>query len=681
MFRFIALFVILLLIVGGAWFGRPDPDFLARQWAISRTESALKRLANTLPAGDKPRVALLLSPTNDPLRQAIEQRVRVPGGVWADSSEPGVHRLALDISTGPHTATVRYAIDQGAAVITRVGWYSVLPPLLAITTAIVLRRVVLCLGLGILAGGVIAIWPTDQTFVRGAWYAFDQYLIRHALLDQFRMEILTFIILISAIVGIAQYAGGIHGMIEIIVKVCRTSRAAQLGAMFAGIAVFFDDYLNCIIVGNSFRPLTDRFRVSREKLAYIVDSTAAPVAGLAVVSTWIAFEVTQIGEGLRAAGLHVEPFSIFIGSLPYRFYCILTLVFVFALAWMGRDYGPMLAAERRARREGSTTGPQAGVQENVAKVGKARYAVIPIGFTILATFVGLWWTAQPGPGEQLVARGDNAFAMAVDYIQQILARTNSARAFARASILGYVLTLMMVLGGRIMTVREIAIVTLKSARVISGAVVILFLAWAIGAACRDVGTADYLVALFREVLNPVGFSLIVFGLACVISFATGTSYGTMAILLPNVVPLALAVGEHSSLTGMGLVVMSVGAVLEGSIFGDHCSPISDTTILSAIASQCELMDHVRTQMPYAVTSMLLAAFVGYIPVTLGIPAWVSLIAGVLLVLAIVRLIGRPVDLPRCKAAAHDTDETLESEPEVGHGQDSPWRAREKELIA
>lgn len=175
---------------------------------------------------------------------------------------------------------------------------------------------------------------------------------------------------------------------------------------------------------------------------------------------------------------------------------------------------------------------------------------------------------------------------------------------------------------------------------ISGAIVILFLAWSIGTACRDVGTADYLVALFRKVLSPVAFSVVVFGLACLISFATGSSYSTMAILLPNVVPLALAVGEGSPLTGMGLVTISVGAVLEGAIFGDHCSPISDTTILSSIASQCDLMDHVRTQMPYAVTCMLVAILVGYIPISLGVSAAICLPAGAAAVIMLIRLLGK-----------------------------------------
>jgi Na+/H+ antiporter NhaC len=172
------------------------------------------------------------------------------------------------------------------------------------------------------------------------------------------------------------------------------------------------------------------------------------------------------------------------------------------------------------------------------------------------------------------------------------------------------------------------------------AVVILLLAWSIGAACKDVGTADYLVAIFSRALRPELFALTVFGLACLVSFSTGTSYGTMAILLPNVVPLALAVGESGPMGGIALVVMSVGAVLEGAIFGDHCSPISDTTILSAVASRCDTIEHVRTQMPYAVTAMGVAVACGYVPVAFGIQSFVGIGAGVVLLVVIVRWFGR-----------------------------------------
>ena len=509
------------------------------------------------------------------------------------------------------------------------------PPLLAIMTAIIFRHVILCLVLGIVAGGVLVIWPTDQLAVWGVWHAFYYYFLRHAILDAFRIEIISFVLLICAIVGLAQHSGGINSVINWLMRFCRTARAARITTALIGLMVFFDDYMNCIIVGNALRPLTDRYRVSRAKLAYIVDSTAAPVAGLALVSTWIAFELSQITEGLVAARISAEPFEVFIRTIPYRFYCWFTLILVFVIASMGRDYGPMLAAERRAltdappddapSEEGRPSGPN----------GRAMYAILPIGLTLVAIVVGLWWTAQPGPGESpIVADG------LLDYLQQTLGRANSARAFSRASAFGYLFALALVLGGKAMTFRQAMRASFVSIRAILGAIVILLLAWSIGAACRDVGTADYLVAMFHSVLNPVGFSLIIFGLSCLVAFATGSSYSTMAILLPNVVPLALAVGEGSALGGMALIVMSIGAVLEGAIFGDHCSPISDTTILSSISSRCDLIEHVRTQMPYGLTGMIIAVVVGYTPVALGAPPVLCLASGAAVLILVVRVLGQ-----------------------------------------
>ncbi|NLX23704.1 MAG: Na+/H+ antiporter NhaC family protein [Phycisphaerae bacterium] len=639
MFRYIALMVVALLVVIGAWLGRPDPQFLARQWVSSRLAQPLAELAAKDSAEAAVRVAIQADGDDAAVEALAREVVRLPAPLeWAEPGTPGEqadHTLHLAMESSPHSATLRYAVDGQTPTVRRVAWYAILPPLLAIMTAIIFRHVILCLVLGIVAGGVLVIWPTDQLAVWGVWHAFYYYFLRHAILDAFRIEIISFVLLICAIVGLAQHSGGINSVINWLMRFCRTARAARITTALIGLMVFFDDYMNCIIVGNALRPLTDRYRVSRAKLAYIVDSTAAPVAGLALVSTWIAFELSQITEGLVAARISAEPFEVFIRTIPYRFYCWFTLILVFVIASMGRDYGPMLAAERRAltdappddapSEEGRPSGPN----------GRAMYAILPIGLTLVAIVVGLWWTAQPGPGESpIVADG------LLDYLQQTLGRANSARAFSRASAFGYLFALALVLGGKAMTFRQAMRASFVSIRAILGAIVILLLAWSIGAACRDVGTADYLVAMFHSVLNPVGFSLIIFGLSCLVAFATGSSYSTMAILLPNVVPLALAVGEGSALGGMALIVMSIGAVLEGAIFGDHCSPISDTTILSSISSRCDLIEHVRTQMPYGLTGMIIAVVVGYTPVALGAPPVLCLASGAAVLILVVRVLGQ-----------------------------------------
>ncbi len=688
MFRAVALLIVIVLIVVGAWFGRPDPEFLTQRIVDKELKPLLADLAAD--AAQKPiRVVLDIQPANAELADLVRKSAAVEGIVWLPTTEPTMadegetrragegsirqpqppplplppsppqshaqakvdHTLRVTLDTSPHRVTLNYALDGRPRDARWISWLSVLPPLLAVISAILLRRVILCLGLGIVAGGIIAVWPAGHWPAYGAWYAFHEYFLGKAILSTFNVEIISFVLLISATVGIAQAAGGIRGVIDVVVRFCTSPRSARLGTSVAGMLVFFDDYLNCIIVGNAMRPLTDRYRVSRAKLAYIVDSTAAPVAGLAVVSTWIAYELSQIQLGLDAAGLTERPFDMFIRSLPYRFYCMLTLVLVFLIAWTGRDYGPMRKAERDAMRDGLPE--EEDDAAHLGRPGKARYAVLPIGLTLAAIVAGLWWTGHYAEGEPPIQA-----AGTIDYLQQVLGRANSATAFSRAAMFGYVFTLGLVTATGVLSFKETMRASLLSVKKIMIAVVILLLAWSIGAACRDVGTADYLVALFRKVLNPIGFSLIVFGLGCLISFSTGTSYGTMAILLPNVVPLAFSVGEASPLGGIALVTMSVGAVLEGSIFGDHCSPISDTTILSAIASRCELIEHVRTQMPYALTAMAVAVAAGYIPVSIGVSPYASLVAGIVLLAIVVHAAGRRTDAPAADDRASSREKGL-----------------------
>ncbi len=646
MFRYVALIVVVLLVALGAWFGRPDAQFLAGQWLSSRLARPLAELAARDSVRPVVRVAIRSEGDDAALEALARDKVRLPAPLeWAEPGTPAEtadHVLSLAMESSPHSATLHWAVDHQPPTIRRVAWYAILPPLLAITTAILFRHVILCLVLGILAGGVLVLLPTDQFALWGVWHAFYHYFLHHSVLDTFRLEIIAFVLLICATVGLAQHSGGIHSVINWLTRFCRTARTARIGTALAGLAIFFDDYMNCIIVGNALRPLTDRYRVSRAKLAYIVDSTAAPVAGLALVSTWIAFELSQISEGLTAAHVAAEPFEIFVRTIPYRFYCWFTLALVFVLALMGRDYGPMLAAERRALAAEPSEDTSPDEADSVPHHGRAIYAILPIGLTLIAIVVGLWWTAQPGPGEPaIVATGP------IDYLQQILGRANSARAFARASAFGYLVGVVFVLAGGALTLRQTLRASFISMRAILTAIVILLLAWSIGAACREVGTADYLVAMFRSVLNPVGFSLVIFGLSCLVAFSTGSSYSTMAILLPNVVPLALALGEASPLGGMTLIIMSIGAVLEGAIFGDHCSPISDTTILSSISSRCDLIEHVQTQMPYAVTGMLTAVLVGYTPVALGVPPLLCLALGVAVLVLVVRILGRRATPAAC----------------------------------
>ena len=478
-----------------------------------------------------------------------------------------------------------------------------------------------------------------------------------------------------------------------------------------GCTIFFDDYSNCLIVGNTMRPLTDRLRVSREKLAYIVDSTAAPVAGLSFLSTWVAFEVSTFGPHLPAAGIHENPYAIFFQSLPFRYYSLFTLGLVALVILTGRDFGPMRRAEARARTTGELIrrGASPTVSARATDISPdpgvrhlARNAVLPVlaviavtleeifrrggGYALLQTrpedllrlepLTGL--LLEGGGAAPLFAGATCGLALAallvgsnalrVSLVFAIVAAALGAAPLAGwlepavgADLAGYaaialllasVGSLALALLQRLPTKRAhlasraVGSAAAGSARSIGVAVVLLFEAWMIGAVCRDAGTADYLLALLSGAVAPAVLPVLLFGIACVVSFSTGTSWGTMSILLPNVVALAAAVGAQQPDAAyggaFGMVVICIGAVLEGSIFGDHCSPISDTTVLSSVASASDHLDHVRTQAPYALLAAGLAIGVGYLPAVL-IDGWslpFSLAAAALLALGFLYVVGR-----------------------------------------
>ena len=412
-----------------------------------------------------------------------------------------------------------------------------------------------------------------------------------------------------------------------------------------GLAVFFDDYANTILVGSTMRPLTDRFRIAREKLAYIVDSTAAPVAGLSIFSTWIAFEVSTFSAQLPAAGMSPDDgYSVFISTLPYRFYCILALAMVALVTITGRDFGPMLEAERRARRTGKLVreGGTPMVSDVVTAMEPAAGITIRAWRALLplAVFVGLTCFTILQTGGAFAAGAPSLFS--IEGLSTVLGDSDSYAALWRGSSLGFLVAVVAsLLAGLRFEIIDAAFKTLLSMGV---ALAILYLAWMIGAVCGRLGTAQYLTVLLDNMLYPLALPVILFMLAGAIAFSTGSSWSTMSILLPLVVGLAFTLGERTDIGGEMLMILSIGAVLEGSIFGDHCSPISDTTVLSSVASASDHIDHVRTQGPYAFLTMLVAIVAGYLPAAaFGLHPGLSLVGGVLVLWIGLRVLGERVD--------------------------------------
>ncbi|MFT7462529.1 MAG: Na+/H+ antiporter NhaC [Pseudohongiellaceae bacterium] len=603
---------------------------------------------------------------------------------------------------------------------------ALLPPVIAIFVALLWRKTLLALFLGILSGSVLMVIQGGEHGLFGSLaFGLRDVLTKYLhteLTETFRVEIIGFVIALVAMVGVMSRSGGVQGLIEKLVTFARTVRSTLFVTWGMGLLIFFDDYANCLLVGNTMRPLTDRLRVSREKLAYIVDSTAAPIAGISLLSTWIAFEVSTFEAHLPGAGILESGYSIFLRTIPYRFYCLFTLMFVGLTIFLGRDFGPMAKAEDRARKTGQLVraGGTPMVSEEATRItprdGMAHiwyYAAMPILMVLVVTLAtifvdgggiaawrdGTLFNIQAitqilfaGSGGKPIFIGAAAgFALAV-----FLAGSNAIRAavvsglvgasfaaqgtadwlrsttfvqnkwdweligtdpkqltahylgfllafFAAAIPVGLLFSRMTRTPSRThLPIDDISRSSLSSVKALFFAVMILFQAWMIGAVCADLYTADYLVALLAGGEAVQWLPVLLFVAACIVAFATGSSWSTMSILLPNVVALAAAVGAETGVGSTFMVVLCIGAVLEGSIFGDHCSPISDTTVLSSVSSASDHIDHVRTQAPYALVTAGLAISVGYLPCLLidGWSSWWSLAIGAVAIVALLLVIGR-----------------------------------------
>ncbi|AKU90042.1 Na+/H+ antiporter NhaC family protein [Vulgatibacter incomptus] len=514
--------------------------------------------------------------------------------------------------------------------------WSVLPPLVAIVLAFATGRLVLSLLSSILLGAALAVGldPWGMVVRTAVGYGWEATFSQGE-----KIWIFVFTTALVGLVGLATKAGGIQGVVDRITRVAKGPRSAQFVTYLLGVAIFFDDYANTILVGNTMRPLTDRMRVSREKLAYLVDSTSAPVAGIAVISTWIGYEVGLLGELSKSLGLGMDGYGLFFQALPYRFYCMFTLVFIAILVLSKRDFGPMLEAERRAARTGMLIRPGAkplsspGVQGNRAKDGiprLAHIALLPIGALLAGVLFGLLWD---GGGLAEVAANPAAL-FSVTTWRHAFGDASSSKVLGIASLGSSLLLFGLVFGRRLLGVKEAFAAYLQGARSMWLALAILTLAWGIKAVCDDLGTSHFLVAGLQDVVHPRALPLLVFFLAALIAFATGTSWGTMGILIPTAAPLAY------HLAGPEGMFLALAAVLDGAIYGDHVSPISDTTVMSSIASGSDHLDHVRTQLPYATVALVAAALFGYVWNAMGWGYGIGWILGPGSMAAVILLIGK-----------------------------------------
>ncbi len=556
----------------------------------------------------------------------------------------GVAKLGA-VAIANDTITVRGGnVATDILVPTLDGIWSLLPALFAIALALITRQVLLSLlggvwlGAAFLFGSPLAAFPKTLDF-----------LVAVAA-DSDRIKIIGFTLTMGGMVGLISASGGTAGIVDVVARFAKSAKSAALATWGVGLLIFFDDYASSLLVGTTMRPITDKYRMSREKLAYLVDSTAAPIASIALISTWIGYEVSLLADALQSAGIERDAYDVFIQGIPSRYYQIFALAFVFIISIVGRDFGPMLTAERRARHEGKPIRDggkplmDAGLMEEADAMSAATprwwLALGPIGSLVFSVLYVLWTTGVAGGSADAAAWAEAEAAGSVRLLGFVLSNAASYDALVYGSGIGAGVALIGALVTRALSLEQSVDAFVRGVRAMSLAVLVLILAWSIGKVMDDLRAGPYVAGLIADSVPAWSIPTLTFLLGALIAVSTGTSWGTMAILFPIVIPVVAA--HAGSANFEALLLGSTSAILGGAVFGDHCSPISDTTVLSSIASCSDHVDHTRTQAPYALVCAAAAVAIGYIPVGLGMSPWIPLVIGLVSLWAVARFVGSEV---------------------------------------
>ncbi|WP_125154379.1 Na+/H+ antiporter NhaC family protein [Clostridium rectalis] len=543
-------------------------------------------------------------------------------------------------------------VDAAQLNADRFGVLTILPPLVAIVLAFITKNVVLSLFLGVFSGTFL-ICLSGNNFFNAFFQGFLSIIdkIRGSLADPWNAGIILQCMTIGGLIALISKMGGARAVAESLAKKAKSPISAQIITWILGLFVFFDDYANSLIVGPIMRPVTDKMKISREKLSFIVDSTAAPISGIALISTWVGYEVSLIKDAYTGIGQNVNAYGLFIETIPYRFYNILILAFIVISALTLREFGPMLKAERRARTTGKVLGdgakpmvssettnlePREGIKLNIWN------AIVPITVLLIGAFAGFYYNGyvaimagKDTALQELLTNSPASFLA----IREAFGASDASIVLFQAALLASIVAIAMGLWQKIFTIGEAIDTWVEGMKslVITG--VILLLAWSLSSVIKELGTAKFLVTILSNSLPKFILPSIIFIMGSIISFATGTAYGTMGILMPLTIPLAFSLGAGDS----QYMIVSASAVLTGAIFGDHCSPISDTTILSSMGAACDHLEHVKTQIWYAISTAIITVIFGYIPAGLGVPVYIVLPVSIMAIVALLYIVGKPID--------------------------------------
>lgn len=475
------------------------------------------------------------------------------------------------------------------------GWLSILPPLIAITLALLTKEVYSSLFLGVLTGMCVYCFSAGGNVLQAVTYVFDMMAAKIG--ENGYMII--FLVLLGSLVVVVTRSGGSHAYGQWAGKRIKKPVNAKLTTALLGLLIFIDDGFNCLTVGTVMRPITDKCRISREKLAYLLDATAAPICIIAPISSWAVAVASEVEE---AGGMNA-----FIRTIPYNLYAILTIVMVIFLSVTDFDFGPMKKAEENRRTEDANVQKE----EEAAKKGTVPDLVVPILTLIVCSILGMAYVGGYFEGRP--------FAEAIG--------ENPTAGFTLGTFAALAVAMGLYIPRKLMSLREFMTGVIDGIKTMIPALTILILAWALGGVCREmIGTGLFISNFVTAANLSLSFlPAIVFAVAAFLSFSMGTAWGTFGILLPIVSMICVGTGAD----GAAILIPALGATLAGSVYGDHCSPISDTTILASTGAQCEHLRHVETQLPYA-TLVAVVCFVGYLVAGFVRNPWITIAASVLL---------------------------------------------------
>lgn len=487
-------------------------------------------------------------------------------------------------------------------------FWALIPPIVAIALALITKEVYSSLFIGILVG---ALFYSDFSFEGTVTHILEGGII-NVLSDAYNVGILVFLVILGTIVCLMNRAGGSAAFGRWAAKRIKGPVGAQLATILLGGLIFIDDYFNCLTVGSVMRPVTDKQNISRAKLAYLIDATAAPICIIAPISSWAA-AVSGFVEG-------EDGLSLFVRAIPYNFYALLTIVMMVGMVLMKVEFGPMATHQKNAAKGDlyTTPGrPYANAEKEVESIkGKVIDLVLPIVSLVVCCVIGMIYSGGFFDGESFVA----AFS-----------QSDASVGLAMGSIFGLLITVILYIARRVLSFRDCMACIPEGFKAMVPAILILTFAWTLKAMTDSLGAADYVEIVMESGAKGLMNLLpaIIFLVGCGLAFATGTSWGTFGILIPIVV--GVFANEPQ------LMIIAISACMAGAVCGDHCSPISDTTIMASAGAQCDHVNHVSTQLPYAVTAAGVS-FVTYIIAGFVQTAWIALPVGIVLMLLVLLVI-------------------------------------------